>query len=63
MPDNSNRNTILFVILSLALLFGYQALVLGPQNKQREAELQAREAAPNTTRPPASTAEGSMTCS
>lgn len=45
MPDNSNRNTILFVILSLALLFGYQALVLGPQNKQREAELKARETA------------------
>ena len=45
MPDNSNRNTILFVIASLVLLFGYQALVLGPQNKQREAELKARETA------------------
>ncbi len=45
MPDNTNRNTILFVVLSMALLFGYQALVLGPQNKQREAELRAREGA------------------
>jgi YidC/Oxa1 family membrane protein insertase len=48
MPDNTNRNTILFVILSMALLFGYQALVLGPQNKQREAELKARETAQAT---------------
>ena len=45
MPDNTNRNTLIFVILSLALLFGYQALVLGPQNRQREAELKARETA------------------
>ena len=43
MPDNPNRNTLIFVVLSMVLLFGYQALVLGPQNRQRDAELKARE--------------------
>jgi YidC/Oxa1 family membrane protein insertase len=45
MPDNSNRNTLIFAVLAMALLFAYQFLVMGPQQKQREAALKARETA------------------
>jgi len=43
MPDNSNRNTIIFVIASVAILIFYQMFVLEPQAKKRQAEL-ARQA-------------------
>lgn len=45
MPDNSNRNTLIFAVLAMALLFAYQFLVMGPQQRQREAALKARESA------------------
>jgi YidC/Oxa1 family membrane protein insertase len=45
MPDNSNRNTVIFAVLAMALLFAYQFLVMAPQQKQREAALKARETA------------------
>ena len=45
MPDNSNRNTIIFAVLAFAMLIAYQFLVLGPQEKQRQAALKARESA------------------
>jgi YidC/Oxa1 family membrane protein insertase len=45
MPDNSNRNTLIFAVLAMALLFAYQFLVMGPQQRQREAALKARETA------------------
>ena len=51
MPDNSNRNTIVFAVLALAMLFAYQFFVLGPQAKQREAALKARESAQVQTLP------------
>jgi len=43
MPDNSNRNTIIFVIASVAILIFYQMFVLEPQAKKRQAEI-ARQA-------------------
>ena len=49
MQDNSNRNTIIFVVSAMALLLAYQFLVMGPRTKAREAEL-ARN-------PPAATAQ------
>ena len=49
MQDNSNRNTIIFVVSAMALLLAYQFLVMGPRAKAREAEL-ARN-------PPAATAQ------
>ncbi len=49
MQDNSNRNTIIFVVSAMVLLLAYQFLVMGPRNKAREAEL-ARN-------PPAATAQ------
>ncbi|WP_340644668.1 membrane protein insertase YidC [Phenylobacterium sp.] len=49
MQDNSNRNTIIFVVSAMALLLAYQFLVMGPRTKARDAEL-ARN-------PPAATAQ------
>ena len=49
MQDNSNRNTIIFVVSAMALLLIYQFAVMGPRTKAREAEL-ARN-------PPAATAQ------
>ena len=49
MPDdNSNRNTFIFAICAIALLFAYQVLVMGPQTKRMQAELKARETAAST---------------
>ncbi|HEX5377479.1 MAG TPA: membrane protein insertase YidC [Phenylobacterium sp.] len=45
MPDNSNRNTLIFAACAIVLLFAYQFLVMAPQQKQREAALKARETA------------------
>ena len=45
MPDNTNRNTIIFAICAAILLLAYQTLIMGPQTKQRAAELKARETA------------------
>ncbi|WP_304218441.1 membrane protein insertase YidC, partial [Phenylobacterium aquaticum] len=42
MPDQSNRNTIIFVVCAVILLMAYQVFVMGPQAKRREAELKAR---------------------
>ncbi len=43
MPDNSNRNTVIFVVLAFLMLMAYQVFVMGPQAKRREAELKARQ--------------------
>jgi len=52
MPDdNSNRNTFIFAVCAIALLFAYQVLVMGPQTKRMQAELKAREMASATTQP------------
>ena len=49
MPDdNSNRNTFIFALCAIALLFAYQVLVMGPQTKRMQAELKARETAAST---------------
>ena len=45
MPDNTNRNTIIFAVCAAILLLAYQMLVMGPQTQRRQAELKARETA------------------
>jgi YidC/Oxa1 family membrane protein insertase len=45
MPDQNNRNTIIFVISAVAILILYQIFVLDPQTKQRQADLQRQRAA------------------
>ena len=45
MQNDSNKNTLMFLVCAFAILIGYQFLVLGPQQKQREAELRAKKAA------------------
>ena len=42
MPDQSNRNTIIFMVCAFALLIVYQVFIMGPQAKRREAELKLR---------------------
>ncbi|MDB5460343.1 MAG: 60 kDa inner rane insertion protein [Caulobacteraceae bacterium] len=43
MEKESNRNTIVFFVCALALLFGYETFVMGPAEKRKEAA--ARQAA------------------
>jgi YidC/Oxa1 family membrane protein insertase len=43
MEKESNRNTIIFFVCALVLLFGYEQFVMGPAEKKRAAE--ARQAA------------------
>jgi YidC/Oxa1 family membrane protein insertase len=43
METESNRNTIIFFVCALALLFGYETFIMGPAEKRKEAE--ARQAA------------------
>jgi YidC/Oxa1 family membrane protein insertase len=43
-PNESNRNTIIFFVCALALLFGYEQFVMGPAEKKRAAELKAQQA-------------------
>ena len=40
--DPSTRNTIIFFVCALALLFGYETFIMGPAEKRKEAE--ARQA-------------------
>ena len=57
MPDNTNRNTIIFAVCAAILLLAYQMLVMGPQTQRRQAELKARETA-QATAPAGSLAPG-----
>jgi YidC/Oxa1 family membrane protein insertase len=43
MEKESNRNTVIFFVCALALLFAYETFVMGPAEKRKE--LQARQAA------------------
>jgi YidC/Oxa1 family membrane protein insertase len=42
MPDQSNRNTVIFMVCAFVLLIAYQVFVMGPQAKRHEAELKLR---------------------
>jgi len=54
-----SRNFILFAVLSLGILIGYQSLYLGPKEAERQRyEQQQREALGETIQPPASTDAG-----
>ena len=45
MQNDSNKNTLMFLVCAFAILIGYQFFVLGPQQKQQEAALRAKKAA------------------
>jgi YidC/Oxa1 family membrane protein insertase len=45
MPDDSNRNTIIFLVSAVLLFFVYQHFVLDPAAARRQAELKAQAAA------------------
>jgi YidC/Oxa1 family membrane protein insertase len=45
MQNDSNKNTLMFLVCAFAILIGYQFFVMGPQQKQREAELRAKKIA------------------
>ena len=46
MQQDNARNTILFIVITVAILIGYQMLVLQPQAERREAMLEAQGATP-----------------
>ncbi len=43
--QNDNKNTLMFIVSAFAILIGYQFFILGPQQKQAEAQLATRKAA------------------
>jgi YidC/Oxa1 family membrane protein insertase len=45
MQNDSNKNTLMFLVCAFAILIGYQVLVMGPQQKRQEAELRAKKIA------------------
>lgn len=54
-----SRNFILFAVLSLGILIGYQSLYLGPKEAERQRyEQEQREALGETIQPPATTDAG-----
>jgi YidC/Oxa1 family membrane protein insertase len=54
MPNDNQRNTILFVVISLMLLFAYQAFVMDPAMKRRQALEAQQKAAATATQTPGS---------
>ena len=58
MQQDNARNTILFIVITVAILIGYQMLVLQPQAERREAMLEAQGAAEMTQQEEA--AEGTV---
>lgn len=52
MDKESSRNTIAFAVIAMAILFAYQALVLGPADKRRAAERARQTAAAARTDSP-----------
>ena len=40
--QNDNKNTLMFIVSAFAILIGYQFFILGPQQKQAEAQLTFR---------------------
>ncbi len=47
--QNDNKNTMAFLAIAFAILIGYQFFILGPQQKQAEAEMRAKKAAQQQT--------------
>jgi len=48
MPDNSTRNTVIFVVFAAVILFGYQFFVLDPAQRRAAEARRAQEAATAT---------------
>jgi len=73
MQDETNRNTIIFLVCAVALFFIYQTFVLGPADKRHMAELKAKQAqvaatvaapgAPSLTAPPVVTRAAALAAS
>ena len=49
MQNDSNRNTIVFIVLAVAIMLAYQWLVITPAEKRHQAELKAHPEAAATT--------------
>ena len=45
MDKESNRNTIIFMVCTVVLLFGYETFIMGPAAKRQQAAAQAQAAA------------------
>ena len=45
MDKESNRNTIIFMVCALVMLFFYQVFVMGPITQRAKAQAQAKAAA------------------
>ena len=54
----NNRNLILAMVLSIAVLFGWQALVVAPREEAERARIEAEQARIQATRPQQPTVEG-----
>jgi YidC/Oxa1 family membrane protein insertase len=73
MQDETNRNTIIFLVCAVALFFIYQTFVLGPADKRHMAELKAKQAqvaqtvaapgSPSLSAPPAVTRAAALAAS
>ncbi|MFA7264522.1 MAG: membrane protein insertase YidC [Caulobacter sp.] len=44
MPQNESRNMVIFMVIAFVILLGYQALVLDPANRKKQAELKQQQA-------------------
>ena len=51
MQQDNTRNTIIFVVCMAVILIGYQAFILQPQQKARQAQLAQQQAAAAKTAP------------
>jgi YidC/Oxa1 family membrane protein insertase len=58
MEKESNRNTIIFFVCALALLFGYETFVMGPAEKRKEAAAKQAAAVQQQLHPGAPLAPG-----
>jgi len=58
MQDDSNRNTIIFLVCALAIFVVYQVFVTGPADKKRQAELAHQKAVAAAAAPAVAQAPG-----
>jgi YidC/Oxa1 family membrane protein insertase len=60
MQDDSNRNTIIFLVCALALFAVYQVFITGPAQKKHEAELARQKAVAAASAPASAAAPGAL---
>jgi YidC/Oxa1 family membrane protein insertase len=60
MEPNNNRNTIIFFVCALAMLFAYETFVMGPAEKRRAAEAKQQAALQQKMHPGVTLAPGAI---